>query len=167
MFHYEKVLKACDIVWRVHNRGFQIPPSRLFFLLNPAFPSVFMYESRSRPIILSWISFFEFWSRQYIRLTGLWHFRFRIYWGINQVSSGFLVLLASFAVENAISWKHIIVLYLQFLNTQNYIRFKTSAWNLFLKFRKFQARYSYKIYSGRKNECSKLYFLGEKFLGSS
>ena len=135
---------------------FLIPLSRLFLCTNP-----------DPALILSWISFFDFWSRQYIRLTGLWHFRFRIYWGINQVSSGFLVLLASFAVENGISWKHIIVLYLQFLNTQNYICFKTLAWSLFLKFRKFQARYSYKIYSGRKNECSKLYFGGEKFLGSS
>ena len=58
-----------------------------------------------------------------------------------------------------LSLKHIIVLYLQIFNTQNYIFFKISASGLFLKhflkFRKFQPRYSYKIYSNRKKkECN-------------
>ena len=38
---------------------------------------------------------------------------------------------------------------------------------IFLKFRKFQARYSYKIYSCGKKECSKLHFGGKRFWGSS
>ena len=37
-------------------------------------------------------------------------------------------------------------------STQNYILFKISASGLFLKFRKFQPRYSYKIYSYRKKK---------------
>ena len=45
------------------------------------------------------------------------------------------------------SRKHIIVLYLQIFNTQISITFKISSLGLFLKFRKFQFRYSYKTYS--------------------
>ena len=50
-----------------------------------------------------------------------------------------------------LSQKHIIVLYLEIFNTQNYLLFKISAsglfYKIFLKFRKFQPRYFYKIYS--------------------
>ena len=71
------------------------------------------------------------------------------------VRAGFFVLLASFAVrleKGGKIQKYIIVLYLQVFNTQNYILFKISAWGLFLKYRKFQPRYPYKIYS-YKREC--------------
>ena len=71
------------------------------------------------------------------------------------VSAGFFALLASFAVrlEKGVKiQKYIIVLYLQVFNTQNYILFKISAWGLFLKYRKFQPRYSFAIYS-YKREC--------------
>ena len=65
----------------------------------------------------------------------LWHFRCRIYWGINYSSCRFFGLVGKFCLlENGIKWEHIIVLYLPFLNTQNYVLFKTSAWGLFLKY---------------------------------
>ena len=52
----------------------------------------------------------------------------------------FWLVLAGFAV------------YLHICTWQNYILFQISASGLFLKFRKFQPRYSYKIYSYKK-EC--------------
>ena len=47
-------------------------------------------------------------------------------------------------------------MYLLIFNRQNYILFKISASDLFLKFCKFQPRYSYKIYSYKKK--SVMYF---------
>ena len=48
---------------------------------------------------------------------------------------------------NTVYLRLIIVLYLLMFNTRNYIIFKISASGLFLKFRKFQPRYTFKRYS--------------------
>ena len=52
----------------------------------------------------------------------------------------------------------VVVLYLQICTTQNYVLFQISASGLFLKFRKFQPRCSYKMYSHKK-ECIALHVL--------
>ena len=58
-----------------------------------------------------------------------------MYWSIKYTGScsNFFRLVGKFCVKRIEEVENIIVLYLQFLNTQNYILFKTSAWGLFLK----------------------------------
>ena len=54
--------------------------------------------------------------------------------------------------DKGLSQKHVISIVFTDFNTQNYILFKVSACSLFLtiflKFRKFQPRYAYKMYRG-------------------
>ena len=62
-------------------------------------------------------------------------------------------------LKKGINWKRIFVLYLQIFTTRNYPFQNLSLefiLKVFLRFRKFQPRYSYKIYSYRKKECKGL-----------
>ena len=51
--------------WRVHNRGSQIPLSRLLFFSIPPFLPYFTPESRSCPIFLRHF-LLDYWNRRYI-----------------------------------------------------------------------------------------------------
>ena len=78
----------------------------------------------------------------------LWHFRSRIYWGIDCSYCRFFRFVGLFCrFEKGISFIIYNCIVFTIFNTQNYLSLGLIL-NILLKFRKFQPRYSYKIKKG-------------------